>query len=125
MSSCKHLLSLVYSICGGGKNSHQLIFLAGDVGDFHIVSRRRQIFEFLAREDVKSDEMDLCVAMLSRLGGRHIDDLARTALDDDMTILPQCRTLHRKSRRGTGVGAFESVLMLLKTSLLAESSHAQ
>lgn len=72
----------------------------------------RQIFKLLAGEDVKSGKMDLCMTMFSRLGGRHVDNLARTSFDDHMPVLPQSRALHGISRRCTSIGALKSVLML-------------
>lgn len=48
-----------------------------------------KIFELFAGKDVDSDQMNLGVAVLARLGGGHFDDFAGTALDDDETILPQ------------------------------------
>lgn len=80
----------------------------------------RQIFELLASEDVDGDQVDLGVTVLSSLGGRHIDDLARAALDHNVTVLTQSRALHRESRGRTGVGAVEGVLML-RRRMLGES----
>ena len=71
-----------------------------------------QIFHLLAGEDIDSDHMDLSVTVLARLGGRHFYNLARAALDDNVTVLPQGGTLHRKGGRGASVGAVESVFML-------------
>lgn len=62
-----------------------------------------QIFKLLAGEDVESDKVNLSVTVLSGLGGRHIDDLARTALDDNVTVLPQSRALLGVGGRGTGI----------------------
>ena len=56
--------------------------------------------------------MDLGVTVFTSLGGRHINDLAGTTLDDDETVLSQSGTLHRIGGRGTGIGALEGVLML-------------
>jgi hypothetical protein len=39
---------------------------------------------------INSDKMDLGVTVLASLGGRHVDDLARSTLDNDMTVLPKC-----------------------------------
>lgn len=58
-----------------------------------------KIFELLLGEEVESDEMDLGVAVLARLGGRHVYDLARAALDNDVSALAQSRALH-----GDGLG---------------------
>ena len=72
----------------------------------------RQIFQLLSREDVDGDDVDFGVTVLASLGGRHFDDLAWAVLDDDVTVLPQGRALHREGLGGTRVGAFEGVLML-------------
>jgi hypothetical protein len=93
-------------------DSYQLIFTAGDVGNFHVVSRRRQILQFLAGKDVDSDKVDLGVTVLASLGSGHFDDLAWAALDDDEPVLPQRRTLHGVGGRGASIGAFEGVLVL-------------
>lgn len=76
------------------------------------MGRGAKIFQLLASEDVDSDEMDLGVTVLAGLRGRHLDDLAGTALDNDEAVLPQGRTLHRVGGGGTGIGALEGVLML-------------
>ena len=91
---------------------NQLVFAAGDIGDFHVVSGGRQIFEFLAGEDVDGGKMDLGVTVFASLGGGHFDNLAGTALDNDETVLPQGGTLHRVGGRSTSIGAVEGVLML-------------
>jgi hypothetical protein len=71
-----------------------------------------QIFQFLASEDIKSNQMDLGVTVLAGLGGGHIDNLARAAFDDNEAVLSQGGTLHRVGGRGTGVGRLEGVFML-------------
>lgn len=71
-----------------------------------------EIFQLLAGEDVDGSQMNLGVAMLAGFGGGHFDDLARTALDDDEAVLPQCRALHRVGGGGASIGAVEGVLML-------------
>jgi hypothetical protein len=76
-----------------------------------------KFFELLASEDVDSDKMDLCVAVLSSLGSRHIDNLAGAILDHNEAVLPQSRALHRKGSRGAGIGGLEGVLMLLRSSV--------
>jgi hypothetical protein len=95
-----------------------LVFLAGDVGDIHVMSRWAKFFELLSGEDVNSNKMDLGVSVLASLGGRHIDNLTWAVLDADETVLPQCRTLHGVSSRSTGIGRIEGVFML-KTRWLA------
>ena len=78
-----------------GAKAYKLEFTAADVGDIHVVGGRAKVFELLAGEDVDSDEVDLGVAMLARLGSGHFDDLARAVLDNDEAVLPQSRALHR------------------------------
>ena len=79
--------------------AYQLVFLSDNVGNVHVVGGGAEFFEFLASEDVDSDEMDLSVTVLSSLGGGHVDDLARAVLDADETILSQGRALHGISCR--------------------------
>lgn len=95
-----------------GGTPYQLVLLAGDVRDIHVVGRGAKFFELLAGEDVDSDKVDLGVTVLASLGGRHVDDLAGAVLDHDETVLSQGRALHRESGRGAGVGGLEGVLML-------------
>lgn len=92
--------------------TYKLVLATRDVGDVHVVGRRAEIFELLAGEDVEGNQMDLGVTVLAGLGGGHVDDLARAALDDDEAVLPQGRALHGVGRRRAGVGGLEGVLML-------------
>jgi hypothetical protein len=92
--------------------TYELVLLAADVRDVHVVGGRAKIFELLGSEDVNGNQMDLGVTVLSSLGGGHLDDLAGTVLDDNKAVLPQGRTLHGVGLRGTGIGALEGVLML-------------
>ena len=40
---------------------------------------------------IDGDEMDLCVTVLPRLRGGHVDDFARAPFDDNMTVVcPIC-----------------------------------
>ena len=94
--------------------THELVFLAADVGNVHVMSGRAKIFQLLAGEDVNGNEMDLGVAVFAGLRGRHFDDLAGAVLDADETVLPQGGTLHGVGGRGTGIGALKGVLMLRK-----------
>lgn len=59
-----------------------------DIGDVHVVGGRRHIFILPASENVQSDNFDLGVTMLVSLGS-NVNDLAGTALDDNMTVLMQ------------------------------------
>lgn len=92
--------------------TYELVLVALDVGDVHVVGGRAEILKLLASEDVNGDKVDLGVTVLAGLGGRHVHDLAGTALDDDEAVLSQSRALHRVSGRSTGIGRVEGVLML-------------
>lgn len=92
--------------------THKLEFTAGDVRNVHVVGGWGQIFQLLAREDVDGSDVDLGVAVLAGLGGGHFDDLAWTALDNDVPVLPQSRALHGEGGGGTRIGAAELDFML-------------
>jgi hypothetical protein len=79
---------------------YELVFLADDVGNIHVVGGWAEFFELLAGEDIDGDKMDLCVTVLTSLGGRHVDDLAGAVLNADESVLSQGRALHGESRRG-------------------------
>ena len=96
--------------------TYKLVLATVDIGNIHVVRRGTEILKLLAREDVQSHKMHLGVSVLARLRGRHVDDLAGTALDDDMTVLPQRRALHGIRSRGAGIGGLKSMLMLEKES---------
>lgn len=64
---------------------------------------RAKFLELLAGEDVDSDQVDLGVTVLAGLGGGHVDDLARAALDNDETVLAQSRALHGEGGGGTSI----------------------
>ena len=103
--------------------TYQLVLAASDVGNIHVVGRRRKIFVLLVREDVEGDKVDLGVTVLASLGGRHVDNLARATLDHDETVLAQGRALHGVRQRRTGVDRVEGHLMLFYHLLAKEPSH--
>ncbi len=105
---------------GGGMKTYELVFLAGNIRDIHVVGGRAKIFELLAGEDIDGDEMDFGVAVLAGLRRTHFDDLAGAALDDDKAVLPQSRALHWVSGRGASIGALKGVLMLLAIELVPD-----
>ena len=95
----------------------ELEFLPPDVRDVHVVGGGRNVFELLAGEDlirlrsaskpdyaasrcplkkthVDGDKVNLGVTVLTSLGSGHVNDLARPALDDNVTVLPESGTLH-------------------------------
>lgn len=76
------------------------------------MGRRRQIFQLLAGEDVDGNDVDLGVAVLAGLGGRHFDDLAWASLDEDVAVLPQGGTLHGEALGGAGIDTVEGDVML-------------
>lgn len=45
----------------------ELVFLAGDVGDIHVVGGRAEIFELLAGKDINGNKMNLGVTVLAGL----------------------------------------------------------
>lgn len=92
-------------------DTYELVFATADVGDVHVVGGRAKIFVLLLGEDVEGDEVDLGVTVLTSLGGRHIDDLAGTALDDNVTVLAQGGTLHRVGGRSASIGGFEGLVL--------------
>lgn len=76
------------------------------------MSRGAEILKLLAGEDIEGDKVDLGVTVLACLGSRHVDDLARATLNDDVTVLAQGRALHREGRGRAGVSGLEGVIML-------------
>jgi hypothetical protein len=44
-----------------------------------------EILQLLSGEDIDTSQVDLGVSVLSGLRGGHVDDLARSSLDDNMT----------------------------------------
>ena len=97
--------------------TYKLVLATRDVGDVHVVGRRAEIFELLAGEDVEGNQMDLGVTVLAGLGGGHVDNLARAALDHDEAVLAEGRALHGVSGRRAGVNRLEGVVMLYERRL--------
>lgn len=96
----------------GRERTYELVFLAGDVRNVHVVSGGREILQLLLGEDVDGNQVDLGVTVLSGLRGGHVDDLARAVLDNHEPVLPQGGTLHGEGGRGASIGALKGVLML-------------
>ncbi|GIM09909.1 hypothetical protein Vretimale_13708, partial [Volvox reticuliferus] len=55
------------------------VLLPGNVGNLDVMRRWRHLLILLASEDINSNEVALCVAVLARLGGRDVHHLARPA----------------------------------------------
>jgi hypothetical protein len=75
-----------------------------------------KLFVLLGSEDVDTNEMDLGMTVLACLGGRHIDDLAGTTLDDHETVLSKSGTLLEEGGRGGSANLAKVVVMLLRES---------
>lgn len=90
----------------------ELVFTTGDVGNVHVVGGGRKIFQLLAGEDIEGNDVNLGVTVLASLGGRHINDLAGTTLDDNVTVLSQSGALHGVGRRRTSVGGLEGLMLV-------------
>lgn len=99
--------------------TNQLVLSAADVGNIHVVGRRREIFVLLASEDISGDKMNLGVTVFAGLGCRHVDNLAGATFDDNVAVLAQSRTLHGEGKRRAGVGGLEGNIVLhRKASML-------
>lgn len=70
-------------------------------------SGRADILILLTSEDVDTGDVHLSVTVLTGLGGGHIDNLAREALEKNETVLTQGRSLHREGEGSTGSGLVE------------------
>jgi len=90
----------------------QLVFLASNIGNIHVVGGWAKFFKLLAGEDINGNKMNFGVAMLAGLGGGHVNDLARAVLDNDESVLPQGRALHGVGSGSASIGRIEGVLML-------------
>jgi hypothetical protein len=69
--------------------TYELVFLATNVGDIHIMGGWTKFFELLAGEDINGNKMDLGVTVLAGLGGGHVDNLAGAVLDHNKTVLAE------------------------------------
>lgn len=49
------------------RQTHELVLLATDVGNVHVVGGRAQLFELLAGEDVDGNQVNLGVSVLASL----------------------------------------------------------
>lgn len=91
-------------------NVDELELLSLHVGDLHVVGGGGQILKLLVGEDIGGDKVDLGVTVLTSLGGGHVDNLARSALDDNVTVLSQSRALDGVGLGSTGVNGIKGVL---------------
>jgi hypothetical protein len=74
--------------------TYELVFLAANVGNVHVVGGWTKFFELLTGEDINGNKMDLSVTVLAGLGGRHVDNLAGAVLDHNEAVLAE---LHQVS----------------------------
>lgn len=79
---------------------------------------RRHIFVLPASENVEGDNVGLGVTVLASLGRGHVNYLARTSLDDNVTVLAQSRALHGEGVRRASVGGFEGLMLYIRTSAI-------
>lgn len=110
-------LDIVLGVTVGGHqrqktivNVQQLVFGSAYEGNVHVVGGWRQVLQLLAGENVNGDQVDLGVTVLTSLGSRHVDNLTRSALDDNVTVLSQCRALHWIGQSGAGISGLKRVL---------------
>ena len=85
----------------------ELVLGSLDLGDVHVVGGRAEVLVLLAGEDVLADQVDLGVTVLAGLGGGHVGDLAREALEHDEAVLSQGRALLREGAGGLLTARFE------------------
>ena len=95
----------------------QLVLTTSHVRHVHVVRRWRNVFVLAASEDVNGNQVNLCVSVLAGLRGRHVDDLARTALDHNVTVLAESRALLRVGNRSSGVSGLEVDVLSLVVRL--------
>mmetsp|Transcript_9989 Transcript_9989/g.28109 ORF Transcript_9989/g.28109 Transcript_9989/m.28109 type:complete len:236 (+) Transcript_9989:136-843(+) len=98
----------------------QLVLRELHEGHLHVVGRGAQVLALLAREDVERHDVGLGVAVLPRLRGGDLGDLARVPLDHHVGALPELSGLLGVHVRGPGVGGLEGrvVMFLRHRSLL-------
>jgi len=87
--------------------AYQLVILALDVGDIHVVGRWTNVFVLSSCEDIQSDQVNFSVPVLPGLGRGHLNNLTRAALNHDVSILPKSRALHWEGFRCSGISASE------------------
>merc|ERR1719369_344201 len=80
----------------------QLVFGTLDNWTFHVVCRWANIFVLLTIEDIKGDQMNFGVSVLSGFGSGHIDDLACLSLDHNELIFTKGRALLWVGKGGSG-----------------------
>ena len=102
--------------CDRREVTYKLIFLSRDIRDIHIMGRGAKFFQLFSGENVNRNKMDLGVTMFSSLRGGHVDNLARTVLDDNESVLSQGRALHRVRSRRARIGGVKGVFMLQETN---------
>ena len=78
-----------------------------NLGDLDVMGRGAQILELLTGEDVDGDEVNLSMTVLSSLGGRHLNNLARVTLDDNVSTLAEGGGLSGGGGISVGFGHFE------------------
>merc|ERR1712029_939006 len=88
-------------------NVAKLVVLSGHIGHVHVVGGGANIFAFLSCENVEGDHVDFGVTVLTGLGGGHLHNLARAALNHNKSVFTQSRTLHRVGGRSSSISRLE------------------
>lgn len=65
------------------------------------------IYSLFAVKNVDTDQVDFSMTVLSSFRSGHLDNLARTTLEHDETVLAEGRALHGEGGGGTGVPSLE------------------
>eukprot|EP01137_Pigoraptor_chileana_P000545 Opistho-2@36914 len=112
------LTGVVHQVQEARVDVDQLVILAADVGDVHVVSRRGQILVLLASEDVNGNQVDLGVAVLAGLRGAHLNNPAGAVLDDHKPVLAQRRALHRERLGRSRIGIIELLVFHFRQKTL-------
>jgi hypothetical protein len=90
----------------------ELKFVAGDVGDVHVVGGGAELLELLLGEDIDGNQVNLGVSVLSGLGGGHLNNLAGPSLDDDVASLAKGRALHGEGGGSDVLGGLKGLLVV-------------
>ena len=80
-------------------NKYRVLF-ARHIWHHHVVRGWANIFVLSRREYVNAYQVNFGVTVLARLRRGHLDNFARTILDENETVFAQCRTLHGKGLGG-------------------------
>jgi len=92
----------------------ELVVGSDDLRNITIVGGRNDILEFFCGEDINTDKVALSVAVLPRLRGGDLNDLAGALLDHNVAILSNCTGLLRERFGSSGVGLGIEVVIIVR-----------